>query len=95
MGSFTLGAVAGAIGDKWNLGFLAETEKQVVHHLESHLDQIPEADQRSRAVLEQMKIDEAKHATTAIESGGAELPEPVKKVMTLMSQVMTKTAYYL
>ena len=94
-GSFALGALAGAIGDKWNLGFLAETEKQVVDHLESHLDQIPEADKRSRAVLEQMKIDEEKHATTAIESGGAELPAPVKKAMTLMSQVMTKTAYYI
>ena len=95
VGSFTLGALAGAIGDKWNLGFLAETEKQVVSHLESHLDQIPDADKRSRAVLEQMKIDEAKHATTAIESGGAELPPFVKKTMTFMSKVMTRTAYYL
>ena len=95
IGSFALGALAGAIGDKWNLGFLAETEKQVVKHLDAHLDEIPSSDKRSRAVLEQMKIDEAKHATTAIESGGAELPKPVKKAMTLMSKVMTNTAYYL
>lgn len=95
VGSFTLGAIAGAIGDKWNLGFLAETEKQVVKHLDSHLDEIPNSDKRSRAILEQMKTDEAKHATTAIESGGEELPAPVKKAMTLMSRVMTNTAYYL
>lgn len=95
IGSFTLGAIAGAIGDKWNLGFLAETEKQVVKHLEEHLDKIPESDHRTRAILEQMKIDEAKHATTAIESGAAELPKPVKKVMAFMSKVMTKTAYYI
>lgn len=94
-GSFTLGALAGAIGDKWNLGFLAETEKQVIKHLDSHLDQLPDSDRRSQAVLEQMKIDEAKHATTAIEHGGAELPGPVKKMMALMSKVMTKTAYYI
>ena len=94
-GSFVLGAVAGAIGDKWNLGFLAETEKQVVKHLEEHLEEIPSTDKRSRAVLEQMKIDEEKHATTAIESGGAELPKPVKKAMTFMSKIMTKTAYYI
>ena len=94
-GSFTLGAIAGAIGDKWNLGFLAETEKQVVKHLDSHLEQIPDSDKRSHAILEQMKIDEAKHATTAIESGGAELPKPIKEAMTWMSKVMTKTAYHL
>ena len=94
-GSFTLGAIAGAIGDKWNLGFLAETEKQVAKHLDEHLDEIPSADKRTRAVLQQMKIDETKHATTAIESGGRELPIVVKKAMTLMSKVMTRTAYYL
>jgi len=92
-GSFAIGAFAGAIGDKWNLGFLAETENQVVSHLQSHLDKLPGGDLRSRAVLEKMKQDEAKHATTAIENGAAELPPPVKKLMQAMSKVMTNTAY--
>ena len=94
-GSFALGAFAGAIGDKWNLGFLAETEHQVVEHLESHLNKLPGGDLRSRAILEQMKTDEAKHATTAIENGAAELPPPVKKLMAAMSKVMTRTTYYM
>ena len=94
-GSFAIGAFAGAIGDKWNLGFLAETEHQVVNHLESHLNKLPDADLRSRAILEQMKIDELKHATTAIENGAAELPPPVKKLMAAMSKVMTGTTYYI
>ncbi|RKZ61294.1 MAG: demethoxyubiquinone hydroxylase family protein [Gammaproteobacteria bacterium] len=94
-GSFAIGAFAGAIGDKWNLGFLAETEHQVVEHLESHLNKLPGGDLRSRAILEQMKIDEQKHATTAIEHGAAELPPPVKTLMAAMSKVMTGTAYYL
>ena len=92
-GSLAIGACAGAMGDKWNLGFLAETEHQVVEHLNEHLKQLPKHDQRSRAILEQMKIDEAKHATTALDHGGAELPEPVKGLMSLMSKVMTKTTY--
>ncbi|MDT8281762.1 MAG: 2-polyprenyl-3-methyl-6-methoxy-1,4-benzoquinone monooxygenase [Gammaproteobacteria bacterium] len=94
-GSFALGAFAGAIGDKWNLGFLAETEYQVVEHLESHLNKLPGGDLRSRAILEQMKTDELKHATTAVENGGAELPPPVKTLMQAMSRVMTGAAYYL
>ena len=94
-GSFAIGAFAGAIGDKWNLGFLAETEYQVVEHLESHLNKLPGGDLRSRAILEQMKTDELKHATTAIEQGAAELPPPVKKLMAAMSKVMTGTAYYI
>ena len=94
-GSFAIGAFAGAIGDKWNLGFLAETEHQVVEHLESHLKQLPGDDIRSRAILQQMKTDELKHATTAIENGAAELPPPVKKLMAAMSKVMTGTAYYI
>ncbi len=93
-GSFAIGVFAGAIGDKWNLGFLAETEHQVVEHLESHLNKLPGGDLRSRAILEQMKTDELKHATTAIEHGAAELPPPVKKLMAAMSKVMTGTAYY-
>ncbi|MCK4675310.1 MAG: 2-polyprenyl-3-methyl-6-methoxy-1,4-benzoquinone monooxygenase [Gammaproteobacteria bacterium] len=94
-GSFAIGAFAGAIGDKWNLGFLAETEYQVVNHLESHLNKLPGGDLRSRAILEQMKTDELKHATTAIEHGAAELPPPVKKLMAAMSKVMTGTTYYI
>jgi ubiquinone biosynthesis monooxygenase Coq7 len=94
-GSFAIGAFAGAIGDKWNLGFLAETEHQVVEHLESHLNKLPGGDLRSRAILEQMKTDELKHATTAIEQGAAELPPPVKKLMAAMSKVMTGSAYYI
>jgi ubiquinone biosynthesis monooxygenase Coq7 len=94
-GSFAIGAFAGAIGDKWNLGFLAETEHQVVEHLESHLNKLPGGDLRSRAILEQMKIDEEKHATTAIDHGAAELPPPVKTLMAAMSKVMTGTAYYI
>ena len=93
-GSFAIGAFAGAMGDKWNLGFLAETEHQVVSHLESHLNKLPGGDLRSRAILEQMKTDELKHATTAIEHGAAELPPPVKKLMAAMSKVMTGTTYY-
>ena len=94
-GSFAIGAFAGAIGDKWNLGFLAETEHQVVKHLEEHLEKLPDNDLRSRAVLEQMKIDELKHATTAIENGAADLPPPVKTLMAAMSKVMTGAAYYI
>ncbi len=94
-GSFTLGAIAGAIGDKWNLGFLAETEHQVGAHLENHLHELPASDEKSRAILEQMKTDEAQHADTAIGLGGAELPAPIKAAMKQMSKVMTSTTYYL
>lgn len=93
--SFALGALAGALGDKWNLGFLAETENQVEAHLNEHLGQLPEQDRKSRAIVQQMKDDEARHAQTAIEQGGSPLPMPVKAAMKLASQVMKKTAYYL
>lgn len=93
-GSFAIGAFAGAIGDKWNLGFLAETEHQVVKHLDAHLGKLPPADRRSRAILEQMKTDELKHATTAIDHGAAALPPPVKTLMAAMSKIMTTAAYY-
>ena len=94
-GSFVIGAVAGKLGDKWSLGFVAETESQVVKHLDEHLDVISEKDIKSRAVLEQMKIDELHHGTTAIEAGGAELPRLVKAVMGLMSKVMTQSSYWI
>ena len=92
-GSFAIGALAGALGDKWNLGFLAETEHQVVEHLQSHLQQLPDEDERSRAILQQMQLDEARHATTAIDNGASVLPVPVKKLMRAMSKVMTTAAY--
>ncbi len=94
-GSFAMGALAGLLGDRWNLGFLAETERQVVKHLEGHLQRLPAADGKSRAVLEEMRADEARHATSAITHGGAELPEPAKFAMRLSSKVMTGTAYWI
>ncbi|HEX5515396.1 MAG TPA: 2-polyprenyl-3-methyl-6-methoxy-1,4-benzoquinone monooxygenase [Gammaproteobacteria bacterium] len=94
IGSLTLGAVAGLAGDKWSLGFLAETERQVEAHLDGHLTRLPETDDKSRAVVEQMKEDERKHATTATNAGGAELPLPVRQLMRLASKVMTKTTYW-
>lgn len=93
-GSFAIGFVAGLLGDKWNLGFLAETERQVEEHLSSHLHRLPFNDQKSRAIVTQMKIDEASHATMALSHGGAELPAPVKVAMKLGSKIMTKTAYW-
>lgn len=92
-GSFALGAAAGALGDRWNLGFLAETERQVVRHLESHLSRLPADDRKSRAIVEQMRDDEARHATTALRHGGAELPAPVKAAMQASSKVMTGSAF--
>lgn len=91
--SFTIGAAAGALGDKWSLGFVAATEEQVCKHLSDHLEQLPEGDQRSRAILEQMKVDEERHGHTALEAGGVEFSPSIKNVMTLMSKVMTHTTY--
>ena len=94
-GSFAIGAIAGLAGDKWSLGFAAETEHQVIRHLEDHLHRLPAQDKKSRAILQQMKEDETRHATIAIEAGGAALPEPVKRLMALTSKVMTHSAYWL
>ena len=94
-GAFTIGGVAGLAGDKWNLGFVAETERQVVAHLESHLGKLPPADARSREVVAQMKADEARHAEAAVHAGAAELPPPVKGAMKLAAKVMTTTAYWI
>jgi ubiquinone biosynthesis monooxygenase Coq7 len=94
-GSFAIGAAAGAVGDKWSLGFVAETEKQVIDHIEEHLQRIPAGDHKSRAILEQMKIDEAHHGAMAKAAGGAELPAPVKGLMQVVSKIMTGTSYYL
>ncbi len=94
-GSFALGVAAGLAGDKWSLGFVAETEKQVEGHLDAHLAQVPESDCRTRAILEQMKEDEIRHGQTARAHGGVELPGPVKSAMKLMSRVMTTSVYRL
>ncbi len=94
LGSLSIGIIAGCIGDKWNLGFLAETEEQVVKHLESHLGQLPENDVESRAIVAQMCEDEAKHRDMAREAGAHELPYVVKKLMALSSKIMTRAVYY-
>ncbi len=93
-GSFALGALAGFAGDRWNLGFLAETERQVERHLEGHIGRVPEADRRTHAILEQMKRDETGHAVFAEQQGAAALPPPVRLGMKLMSRLMTRTAYW-
>ena len=90
-GSFAIGAAAGALGDRWNLAFLAETERQVEEHLAGHLDQLH--DERTRAVVSAMQADEARHRRSALDMGAAELPEPVKRAMRLASRVMTTVAY--
>jgi 3-demethoxyubiquinol 3-hydroxylase len=91
--SFGIGAVAGKISDRISLGFVAATEDQVCKHLEEHLQELPEQDDKSRAVVEQMLIDEAKHAHSALDAGGLSFPAPVKGVMSLLSKAMTKTSY--
>lgn len=93
-GSLGLGLIAGTLGDKWSLGFLAETERQVEAHLEAHKMKLPALDQRSYAVLEQMRIDEASHAEMARGQGAAELPPPIKLAMKLSARVMTGSTYY-
>jgi len=93
-GALSMGMLAGRLGDKWNLGFLAETERQVEAHLDGHLAKIPARDRRSWEILEQMKADEIKHAHTASRLGAAELPAPAKLAMKLAAKVMTRTAYY-
>jgi ubiquinone biosynthesis monooxygenase Coq7 len=92
-GALAIGAVAGALGDKWNLAFLAETEHQVEEHLSGHLEALPPQDRRTRAVVEAMRADEARHRAAALELGAAELPAPLKRVMRLASKVMTTVAY--
>ena len=93
--SFGMGAIAGLAGDKWSLGFVAETEDQVCKHLEDHLTKLPEQDGKSKAILEQMIKDEMQHGETAKEAGGADLPLPVKQAMTAMAQIMKKTTYHI
>jgi ubiquinone biosynthesis monooxygenase Coq7 len=84
---------AGLAGDKWSLGFVAETEKQVEQHLESHLEKLPENDHRSRAIVDQMRRDEIEHGQAALRAGGVALPNPIQQTMKWMSKVMTASAY--
>ena len=93
--SHAVGAAAGLAGDKWSLGFVAETEDQVCEHLEEHLDQLPHNDKKSRAILKTMIADEKHHGESAREAGGTQLPAPIKQAMTVMSEVMKKTTYHL
>ncbi len=92
-GSFAIGAMVGLAGDGWSLGFLKETENQVEAHLEGHIETLPPEDARSRAILDQMKIDEAKHAKMAEDSGAYDLPRPVRRLMKLTAQAMKTVAY--
>lgn len=94
VGSFALGAAAGLLQDKWNLGFLAETEQQVSNHLNNHLTKLSDADIKTRTIVSQMQQDEAAHAEEAKQLGGSDLPRPVKAGMKLASKIMTSTAYY-
>lgn len=95
LGSFAIGALAGLMGDKESLGFVGETERQVVEHLTGHLERLPQEDQKSRAILEQMREDEAQHSHKAERAGGQPLPTPVRLFMRLTSKVMTETAYWI
>jgi len=92
-GSLVIGIVAGLCGEGWSLGFIVETEEQVVAHLQSHLKRLPLEDVPSRAVIKQMIIDEGHHATQALESGGYPLPDYIKSFMVLTSKFMTTVAY--
>jgi ubiquinone biosynthesis monooxygenase Coq7 len=95
LGSLSMGVAAGALGDKWNLGFLAETERQVEAHLDGHLSSLPEQDVKSRAIVDQMRLDEIRHAEMALAHGAAELPRPIKLVMKYAAKIMTSAAYRL
>lgn len=92
-GSFALGVVSGAAGDRWSMGFLVETERQVEKHIDGHIEQLPAEDARSRAILEQMREDEIHHAASGKALGGEELPAPIRGAMRVMAKVMTETAY--
>ena len=92
-GAFAIGAASGVLGDKWSLGFIAETEKQVCAHLDSHLDELPDDDAKSRAIVKQMRDEEEEHGENAKDAGAAELPDPIRGLMKLTAKVMTRTAY--
>ncbi len=93
-GAYAIGAASGVLGDKWSLGFIAETEKQVCSHLDSHLEQLPEDDAKSRAIVKQMRDEEEEHGENAVDAGAAVLPRPVVRLMQATAKLMTKTAYW-
>lgn len=95
LGSFSIGAVAGMFGDPWSLGFVAETETQVIKHLESQLQLLPTEDIKSYKILQQMQQDEAKHRQDAIHYGAKDLPAPIKSIMNITAKIMVKTAYWI
>lgn len=94
-GSFAIGALAGLAGDRWSLGFVEETEKQVAEHLRGHLEALPENDARSRAIIRQMKADEERHGQDAVEAGAHALPQPVRELMRGVARIMTRSAYWI
>ena len=94
-GAFAMGAASGVLGDRWSLGFIAETEKQVCAHLDTHLSRLPDNDAKSRAIVKQMRDEEEEHGENAIDAGAAELPGPVQQLMRLTAKIMTETAYRL
>ncbi|MBT8081869.1 MAG: 2-polyprenyl-3-methyl-6-methoxy-1,4-benzoquinone monooxygenase [Gammaproteobacteria bacterium] len=93
-GAFAIGAASGILGDRWSLGFIAETERQVCAHLDSHLEGLPPEDAKSRAIVETMRDEEQEHGENAVDAGAAELPGPVKQLMQMTARIMTKTAYW-
>lgn len=95
VGAFAIGFIAGKMGDRISLGFMAETERQVEQHLDTHLEKLPANDHASRAIIEQMRTDEIAHGRAASDAGGVELPLPVRDLMRMSSRVMTYTAYYI
>jgi len=95
IGSFLIGSLAGIAGDRWSLGFVAETESQVLKHLDKHLQELPVEDRRSRAILQQMHYDENTHREAAVHAGAARLPAGVQRLMRFASVVMVKTAYWI
>jgi ubiquinone biosynthesis monooxygenase Coq7 len=94
-GAFCIGLAAGRVGDRLSLGFVVETERQVEHHLEAHLERLPAADSASRAIVAQMQADEARHAAEAQQAGASELPQPVRSLMRAAAKIMTTTAHYI
>ena len=94
-GSFVIGAVSGVLGDRWSLGFIAETENQVCEHLTGHLERLPDEDARSRAIVEKMREEEAGHGAQARAAGAADLPKPIHALMRMTAKIMTKSAYWI
>jgi len=93
--SFSIGAIAGLIGDKWSLGFVHETEEQVVKHLDGHLDKLSDKDLKTRSVIKQMRIDEERHSQDALEAGAEILPNEIKELMSKVAKVMTDSSYHI